>query len=80
MRVQALKVGFAGGTLRHPGDVFDMPEGAKGSWFTPLDKAPATGKAPKKGQPQQVALSQVGQSASKTMVDLMNENAGDSLT
>lgn len=33
MKVIATKKGFDGKVLREPGDVFDMPDGAKGSWF-----------------------------------------------
>ena len=40
MNVKAIDRGYGGvGThsIRELGDIFDMPEGAKGSWFVPLD-------------------------------------------
>lgn len=46
MKVIALKQGYFG-KLRHPGDEFEVPEGAKGSWFEPVKKA-AEGKKPNK--------------------------------
>jgi hypothetical protein len=39
MRVVANKVGFDGRKIRQPGEEFDMPEGSKGSWFAPAQKA-----------------------------------------
>jgi hypothetical protein len=45
MRVIATKAGFDGRRLRAAGDEFDMPEGSKGSWFVPVQKA--EGKKPK---------------------------------
>lgn len=33
VRAKAKAVGFYGGSLRQVGDVFEVPEGAKGSWF-----------------------------------------------
>lgn len=38
MEVIALKKGYFG-KLRAPGDRFDVPEGVKGSWFEPTEKA-----------------------------------------
>ena len=35
MKVIATKLGYLG-KLRHPGDEFEVPEGAKGSWFKPV--------------------------------------------
>lgn len=40
MKVIATAVGYAGKDghqLRQPGDVFEMPEGSKASWFKPVD-------------------------------------------
>lgn len=37
MKVIAIKQGYFG-KLRAPDEVFDVPEGAKASWFTPVDK------------------------------------------
>ncbi|AAR97681.1 hypothetical protein ACLRAE_12340 [Bordetella bronchiseptica] len=49
MEVIALKQGYFG-KLREPGDKFDVPDGAKASWFAPASAAqhaPRAGKAPK---------------------------------
>lgn len=45
MRVTATKEGFDGQVIRRPGDEFDMPDGASGSWFEPV---PAEPKQPKR--------------------------------
>lgn len=37
MKVIATKHGFFG-KLRQPGEEFDVPDGAKGSWFEPVAK------------------------------------------
>lgn len=49
MRVIATAVGFDGKQLRQPGTEFDMPDGSRGSWFTPVKVKPAekTAKAEK---------------------------------
>ena len=49
MKVTALKPGYFG-KLREPGDAFDVPDGAKASWFAPasvVQHAPRVNKAPK---------------------------------
>lgn len=48
MKVEAIKTGYFG-KLREPGDVFEVPNGAKASWFTPVKGSkPAGGQqAPK---------------------------------
>lgn len=38
MKVIAIKRGFDNVTIREEGDEFDMPEGAKGSWFKAVGK------------------------------------------
>jgi hypothetical protein len=54
MKVIATKVGFDGKQIRNPGDIFDMPKGAKGSWFEPAAEAPSepapTGKVKGEGK------------------------------
>lgn len=35
MKVIALKPGYFG-NLRYPGDEFDVPDGARASWFAPV--------------------------------------------
>jgi hypothetical protein len=49
MKVVATKVGFDGKVLRQPGDAFEMPDGAKGSWFKPApkEKTEQPARAPK---------------------------------
>lgn len=37
MKVIAIKQGYFG-KLRAPDDVFEVPDGEKASWFTPVDK------------------------------------------
>lgn len=38
MKVKAVKPGFFG-KLREPGDEFEVPEGAKATWFKPIEPA-----------------------------------------
>lgn len=40
MRVIATKPGFSD-YLRQPGDVFEVPDGSKGSWFKPVEDEPS---------------------------------------
>jgi hypothetical protein len=56
MQVRALSVGFFGGARRRAGDVFDVPEGTKATWFAPVGET----KAPvvKSTRPEPQALSQ----------------------
>lgn len=58
MKVIATKQGYHG-RLREPGDVFDVPEGSRASWFAPADKAADPDKAEKparrKGEPDKAA-------------------------
>lgn len=46
MKVIATKAGYFG-KLRAPGDEFEVPEGAKASWFAPLNppEKPSRGRA-----------------------------------
>lgn len=46
MRVIATALGFDGRDLRQAGEEFDMPEGAKGSWFDPVEPADPKPAAP----------------------------------
>jgi len=41
MRVVAIKTGFYDNSLKRQGTEFEVPEGAKGSWFVPTDAAKA---------------------------------------
>lgn len=47
MRVKATKVGFYGGSRRRIGDVFEVEDGAKGSWFEPVQSASEAPVVPK---------------------------------
>lgn len=50
MKVVATMKGYLG-SIREPGDVFEVPDGLTGSWFKPEPvepKAPEKAKAPKK--------------------------------
>lgn len=40
MKVRATKQGYDGVTIRQEGDEFELPDGAKGSWFAPLKADP----------------------------------------
>lgn len=51
MKVQVIKPGYHGGKRYKPGDVFDVADGLKGSWFAPVESATVAkpkgrGKAP----------------------------------
>lgn len=41
MRVVAIKTGFYDNSLKRQGTEFEVPEGAKGSWFAPAESAKA---------------------------------------
>lgn len=58
MKVKALELGFFDGSRIRAGQVFEVPDGTKGSWFVPVDSVkaidapkPAKGKG-KKGEAQ----------------------------
>lgn len=63
MKVKATSAGFFGGMRRRVGDVFEVPDGTKGTWFTAV---PAKGAAvepvdkPKRAKAAPVALSELG--------------------
>ncbi len=48
MRVVATGKGYDGLNIREDGDIFEMPDGATGSWFEPLDEGDAPKPAAKK--------------------------------
>ena len=47
MKVRAIKQGFYGGARRRVGDVFEAEDGAKASWFEPVEAAEAAKPKPK---------------------------------
>lgn len=55
MKVIALKAGYFG-KLRQPGDVFDVPEGSKASWFEPVEPKADGKKAAGKPEKQDDGL------------------------
>jgi hypothetical protein len=57
MRVIATAKGYFGG-LREPGDEFEVPDGAKGSWFAPVaaEDAKPAGKAKRKSAEPEPAV------------------------
>lgn len=44
MKVTAIEKGYYGGVLRYEGKSFEVPDGAKASWFVPDEDQPAGGK------------------------------------
>jgi hypothetical protein len=52
MRAKAISVGFISGSLVQPGQEFEVPDGAKGSWFVPVNEFKAAPKPKQKVQPQ----------------------------
>lgn len=47
MKVRAIKQGFYGGARRRVGDVFEAEDGAKASWFEPVEMAESAKPKPK---------------------------------
>lgn len=75
MQVVALKVGFFGGSLRQPGDVFDVPEDSKAKWFAPATTAASEAAKPKQAPKQQPkALSELSGKA-KSFVEVHSEKS-----
>lgn len=61
MKVQAITDGFYGGARRRAGAVFEVADGVKSKWFTPVDPkdaAPVKAGKTKKKQ-DEVSLSQL---------------------
>jgi hypothetical protein len=52
MKAKAISVGFVNGSLVQPGQEFEVPDGAKGSWFVPVGEFKAQPKPKPKVQPQ----------------------------
>lgn len=74
MKVLALETGFFAGARVRKGTTFDVPEGTRGKWFTPVDSeaAKAPGKAAKADkQNKPAALSEHGKDQSKSFVETM---------
>lgn len=71
--VVAISVGFYGGSLRHPGAEFQVPEGFKGKWFKP--KADLKPEDLKPSEPntktQPTTLSELSKSKGGSFTDVM---------
>lgn len=71
MKVIALSVGFHSGSLKNIGDEFDVADGAKASWFAPVESVAAKAAKPVKvRRPEPKALSQVGKGEDKTFIQV----------
>ena len=75
MKVIALKDGFYAGSLRQRGEQFDVADGAKASWFAPVESQAAKADAKAKAKDEPKALSQVA-AGGKSFNDV---HAGDSI-
>lgn len=76
MKVIAIKPAFFNGSRVRVGDVVEVPEGLKASWFAPADSVKAAKPAAKtaaKAEPR--ALSQAGKDEAKTFVQAHSEKA-----
>lgn len=71
MKVIALAMGFHNGSRIRPGTTFEVPEGAKATWFAPVDTpAAVAAKLGKAGRPEPKALSQVGKGEDKSFIQV----------
>jgi len=52
MKVIATRRGHDGVVVREEGEEFDMPDGAKGSWFLPVEPAKPAAKVKPKADPK----------------------------
>lgn len=56
MKVKAIKLGFYGGSRRRPGEVFEVPDALKGSWFVQVQvPAGLSQEAPKRQRKAKVS-------------------------
>jgi len=67
MQVIATKRGYDNVTIREPGDKFEMPDDARGSWFRPADGTPVEqapepvkSKRPPKTMSEAAGVKQIG--------------------
>lgn len=83
MKVVALYAGFHDGSLRQPGEEFDVADGTKSSWFGPADGvAPKGGKGKGKQEPakqEPIALSQMGAEPAKSMTEVLAAKQSENL-
>lgn len=81
MKVQIIKPAFVYGHPKQPGDIVELEEGTKGSWFVVIDdKNPAKDMRKPAKKQETKALAEIGKSKPQTMIDLMAQPAeGDEL-
>lgn len=73
MKVVALKQGFFGSALIQPGTEFEVPDGAKATWFAPVTSAASEAAKPKPApKPQPRALSELA-GKGKSFVEVHGE-------
>lgn len=74
MKVKVTQVAFFGGMRRRVGEVLEVPDGTKGTWFA---EVPAKGASvepvekPKRAKAPAVALSELGKEKSVGPLDLV---------
>lgn len=77
MLIKVTSPGFFGGMRRRVGDVFEVPDGLKGTWFEPLsessseDLAGTTEKVGKRGRGKTASLSEIARERPVGPVDLV---------
>lgn len=78
MKGVALKPAFFNGSLVKEGDVVEVPEGFKASWFAPHESAAAKAAKPQKppAKPEPKALSEIGNEKATSFV-AVNEGKVD---
>lgn len=65
MKVRAIKQGFYGGARRRVGDVFEAEDGAKASWFEPVEAAEAAKPKPKAKGGEPTTFSEIARTDSE---------------
>jgi alkylated DNA nucleotide flippase Atl1 len=76
MKVQIIKTAFVNGSLAYPGDVLEVPQDTKGSWFRVVTAdAPAEPVKKTVRKQETKALSELGKDKPQTMIDLMSQPA-----
>ena len=65
MKIRVTQTAFWDGSRRRVGQVLEVPEGTKGSWFEVVEGEPSAAKQAraKKEKPEPVALSEIGKEA-----------------
>lgn len=81
MKVQIIKPAFVYGHQKQPGDIVELEEGTKGSWFRVItEDAPAKDMRKPVKKQETKALAELGKTKAQTMLDLMSQPAdGDDL-